>query len=324
VGWLSRAHYFPSRPVPQAEPPTQHSSRHDPFIVSGSDERVGRFGGRDRGGTEQPQPGFGRLTGEMKRSARLAIAVMACMFAASGCASFASAPQRTQTNSAGSPPPPSSPTSVRESVSGISFERPADWTRWQPNQHSPMNDGPLIYLSTDPLLPACATMPAAAPDLADGQGRACAWPITELGSNGVLVIWLTTRVLQPLPGTGEAIEVDRATAHLQITKPGGCGAMKADETIDVLVPIGQPTPHSNLAVIACLRGPDLGSAEAKVRTMLRSATVSLGAVGPSVDDRTSFGQLQYRPPNADAPESGRTNRITSPALTPNLAAPSRP
>ena len=122
-----------------------------------------------------------------------------------------------------------------------------------------------------------------------------------------LVIWLTTRVLQPLPSEGETIEIDRATAHMQVTRPGSCSALKADETIDVLVPIGQPTPHSNLAVIACLRGPDLGSAEAKVRTMLRSATFSIEAVGPSVDDRTSSGQLQYRPPNADVPASGRTN-----------------
>jgi hypothetical protein len=141
----------------------------------------------------------------------------------------------------------------------------------------------------------------------DGQGRACAWPITELGSNGVLVIWLTTRVLQPLPSTGETIEVDGATAHLQITRPGGCGVMKADETIDVLVPMSQPTPISNIAVVACLRGPDLATAEAKVRTMLRSATVSLGALGPSAVGQTRFGQLQYKPPSADAPEAGRTN-----------------
>jgi hypothetical protein len=252
------------------------------------------FGGRDRGGTEQPEPGFRRRMGEMKRSARLSIALMACLFAASGCASVPSAPQPAPATSAASPPSPSSPTAVRESVSGISFERPADWTRWQPNQHSPMNDGPLIYLSTDPLLHACASTPAAAPNPADGQGRACVWPITELGSNGVLVIWLTTRVLQPLPSTGETIEVDGATAHLQITKPGGCGAMKADETIDVLVPIGQPTPISNIAVVACLRGPDLAAGESEVRSMLRSATVSPGAVSRPVEDQARSGQLQVQ------------------------------
>ena len=121
----------------------------------------------------------------MERSGWLSIGLMVCVLAASGCASVPVASQPAPAASAASLPPPSSPTSVRESVSGISFERPADWTLWQPNEHSPMNDGPLIYLSTDTLLPACATTPAAAPNPADEQGRACAWPITELRSDGV-------------------------------------------------------------------------------------------------------------------------------------------
>ena len=48
----------------------------------------------------------------------------------------------------------------------------------------------------------------------------------------------------------------------------------ADETLDVLVPIGQPKPWSNIGVAACLRGPDLVAAEANVRAMLVSAKVS--------------------------------------------------
>jgi hypothetical protein len=47
----------------------------------------------------------------------------------------------------------------------------------------------------------------------------------------------------------------------------------ADETIRVLIPIGQPTPLSNLAVDACLRGPDLVVAEKRFRAMLASMTV---------------------------------------------------
>lgn len=44
--------------------------------------------------------------------------------------------------------------------------------------------------------------------------------------------------------------------------------------LDVLVPIGQPKPWSNIAMVACLRGPDLVGAEAKVQAMLASARVS--------------------------------------------------
>ncbi len=163
-------------------------------------------------------------------------------------------------------------------ANGISFARPSSWTRWFPNAHNPINDGPLIYLSTDPLLPTCATTPQttpqATPNPADSRGRACDWPLGELAPNGVLVTWLTTRILVPLPSAGEAVEVNGATGRLQIEKPGSCSAVVADETLDVLVPIGQPKPRPNIAVVACLRGPDLADAEAKVRAMLASAKVS--------------------------------------------------
>lgn len=136
-----------------------------------------------------------------------------------------------------------------------------------------MDSGPLIYLSTDPLLPTCATTPEATPNPPDAQGMACDWPLAELEPNGVLVTWLTTRILLRLPTDGEQIGVNGATAGWEATQPGSCAAVKADETISVLVPIGQPTPLSNVAVLACLRGPDLAAAEAKVRAMLASATV---------------------------------------------------
>jgi len=131
----------------------------------------------------------------------------------------------------------------------------------------------LIYLSTDPLSAACAVTPVATPNPPDSQGRACDWPLKALAPNGVLVSWINNRILAPLPTDGEAIEVNGAPARLQIEQPGRCGAIGADETIGVLVPIGQPTPLSNVAVMACLRGPDRFAAEAEVRAMLKSATV---------------------------------------------------
>jgi hypothetical protein len=137
-----------------------------------------------------------------------------------------------------------------------------------------MTDGPLIYLSTDPLLPACATTPQATRNPADAQGRACDWPLGKLAPNGVLVTWLTTRLLVPLPSAGDSVEVNGATGRLQTAKPGSCAGVGADEMLYVLVPIGQPKLWSNIAVLACLRGPDLAGAEAQVRAMLVSAKVS--------------------------------------------------
>ena len=173
--------------------------------------------------------------------------------------------------------PPASPSAalvVTDTANGISFDRPASWTRWLPNAHDAINDGPLIYLSTNPLVPTCATTQQASPNPADSRGRACDWPLAELAPNGVLVTWLTTRILAPLPSTGDAVDVNGATGRLEIEKPGSCSAVGADETLDVLVPIGQPKPWSNIAMVACLRGPDLAGAEAQVRAMLASASVS--------------------------------------------------
>jgi hypothetical protein len=163
---------------------------------------------------------------------------------------------------------------VNDAANGVSFTRPARWMRTVPNAHDPMTDGPLIYLSTDPLLPTCATAPDVTPNPADAAGRACDWPLVNLAPNGVLVTWLTTRILVPLPSAGEVAQVNGHAARLQIARPGSCSAIGGDETLYVLVPIGQPKPWSNVAVLACLRGPNLVEAEADVRAMLASATVS--------------------------------------------------
>jgi hypothetical protein len=166
------------------------------------------------------------------------------------------------------------PVTVADEASGISFGLPAGWTRWQPNGHSPMTDGPLIYLSTDPLLPACAVAPSNSPNPPDARGRACDAPVASLRENGVFVSWVTSRTLERLPSEGEAIAINGSTGRLEVERPGSCGAIGADETIAVLVPIGQPTPLSNIAVVACLRGPDLATAEAHLRAMLASVTIA--------------------------------------------------
>ncbi len=162
---------------------------------------------------------------------------------------------------------------VADGASGISFIRPAAWARGVPNAHDPITDGPLVYLSTDPLLAGCAVAPDEPPHPPDARGRACDWPIASLAPNGVLITWLTTRILQTLPTSGSTVDVNATSAHLQVTRPGGCAAVGADETLDVLVPIGQPGRVSNIAMVACLRGPSLEPGEAQVRAMLASARI---------------------------------------------------
>ncbi|MBA2701251.1 MAG: hypothetical protein H0U58_06050 [Chloroflexi bacterium] len=132
-----------------------------------------------------------------------------------------------------------------------------------------MIGGPLVYLSTDPLLAACATAWQAAPNPPDP----CDWPLKSLSPNGVFIAWLNGRILSSLPTSGELITMNGEYTRLRNARPRGCAEIGAEETIGVAVPIGQPTPLSNLSVLACLRGPDLTAAEAQHRAMLASATI---------------------------------------------------
>lgn len=170
-----------------------------------------------------------------------------------------------------SPTPEATSATVQDTAGGFTFERPASWVVWQPNGHSPLGSGPLLYLSTDPLLPACAVAPSASPNPPDASGSACSWPLRELKPGGVLVTWWTSRILQPLPTAGTIVKTNGATARWNATSPGECSAVGADETVTVWVPIGQPSPLSNVAFTACLRGPDLAASEAAVRALLASA-----------------------------------------------------
>ena len=137
-----------------------------------------------------------------------------------------------------------------------------------------MTDGPLLYLATSDLLPSCAVPPQASPNPPDSGGEACRWPVTGLEQDGILITIYTTRILVPLPTAGGAqIALNGAPARLMTDTPGSCSGIGADETLDVLVPNVQPTPWSNIGVIACLRGPDVAVAETQVEALLSSLSV---------------------------------------------------
>jgi hypothetical protein len=182
------------------------------------------------------------------------------------------------TTPASSPSPTLSPapsvTIIHDSTGVISFDRPSNWVRWQPNNHDPMTGGPLIYLSTDSLDSSCAEPLAETPNPSNPQGASCAWPLTELSTNGVLIIWYTSRLLEPIPTGADELVVNGASTEWSSDQPGACSAIKADETVDVAIPIGQPAPLSNLSVQGCMRGPDLSVSETQLRDLLKSVTTS--------------------------------------------------
>jgi hypothetical protein len=154
----------------------------------------------------------------------------------------------------------------------MTFVRPSNWQRWQPNDHDPMTSGPLLYLSTDPLLPDCAVGPDEPPNPPDANGFACQWPLGELEAGGVLVTAYTSRLMEPMPTEGQPITINGEAAHLVVETPGACGEVGADVTVYAAVPMGQRQPVSNIAMIVCLRAPTLeltrSQAEAFLETVL--------------------------------------------------------
>ena len=218
----------------------------------------------------------------MNRVPRHFLLLAAAAVCAWSCAAPAPTPTSAPTGAIAAPPaapsaspPPATPSAepvVLETFSGGSFERPAGWASWTPNRHAPWLAGPVLYLSTDPLLPACATSPGASPNPPDAGGMACPWPLVSLSPGGVLVDWYAARILRPQPSAGEAVQVNGEAARLQVERPGRCAAIGGDETMSVLVPIGLNGRWSNVAVDACLRGPGLAASEAQVRAMLASVT----------------------------------------------------
>jgi len=87
-------------------------------------------------------------------------------------------------------------------------------------------------------------------------------------------MWINSRILQPLPSTGPVVVTNGAEARWDVTQPGECSAVGGDETITVAVPIGQPSPLTNVVFVACLRGPNLAESEAAVRAMVESAQLT--------------------------------------------------
>jgi len=166
---------------------------------------------------------------------------------------------------------------VADAVSGLTFDRPSTWVRWLPNDHAPINDGPIAYLSTEPLLPACAVPIGGEPHPPDDEGRACDWPLASLSEDGVLVTLVNGRLLRPIPDAGAPLVVNARPTRLQADRPGTCAHVGGDETVVVPIPTFTQPGATNLALVACLRGPDLDRLEGDLRGLLATLRVPWNA-----------------------------------------------
>ena len=97
------------------------------------------------------------------------------------------------------------------------------------------------------------------------------WPIAKLPQNGVLVGSIPLRALTPQPTSSAwaTIAADGGTFPALREAPGPCGAIGADETLSAIAPAAT-NQSGDEEMLACVRGPDLASGEATVKTILAS------------------------------------------------------
>lgn len=146
---------------------------------------------------------------------------------------------------------------------GLSFNFPASWTPHRYEWLSTMRSV-IVYLSNEALHDPCQS---------SGSPTTCGQPIDRLGPDGVLVTW--TENGNPAwnfktfrQGEGRRTTVGGRPARVLVkTSVRTCGPIHADESIEVVIPNGR---YNWYEMDACIQGPDVATAEAQVRAMLRT------------------------------------------------------
>lgn len=150
---------------------------------------------------------------------------------------------------------------------GVSFSFPGSWTPYRYEWLSTVRSV-IVYLSNEALHDPCEP---------SGSSTTCGQPIDRLGAGGVLVSW--TENGNPAwnfktfeQAEGRRTRVGGRPAKLLVQTSGRtCGAIDADELIEVVIPNGR---YNWYEMDACIRGPDVAKAEAQVTAMLH--TVQFG------------------------------------------------
>jgi hypothetical protein len=149
---------------------------------------------------------------------------------------------------------------------GVSFRFPASWTPYRYEYLSTIRSV-IVYLSNETLHDPCQP----------SGGSTCGQPIDRLGAGGVLVTW--TENGSPAwnfktfkQSEGRPVTIGGRPAKLLAETSGRtCGSIDADELIEVVIPNGR---YNWYEMGACIRGPDVTTAEAQVKAMLH--TVQFG------------------------------------------------
>jgi hypothetical protein len=151
----------------------------------------------------------------------------------------------------------------------------------------------LVDLSTQPMIDPCRKR---------RDGFSCDWPLAHLRPGGVVVRWTEGGMLV-------AGHLPRPGLHVQVTRPGYCSRIGADETFSARL---VTRSRGEFLVDACLRAPGLARSEATLRAMLSSARVAPPELSVDGTISTSGGSTGgHQPiPGADIRFVGAGRSIT--------------
>jgi hypothetical protein len=143
----------------------------------------------------------------------------------------------------------------------LTFSRPTVWKPFVFRISGTLHFKPMLYLSSQPAHPPCRTKVAE---------TVCGWPVDRLRAGGALIVWENRAApgwsLDTFPGT--SLDIGGRKAKRVASRPGECGAIGADETIEVA--IERPLRNNWTAFTACLKGPGLAAGEDRVDALLAS------------------------------------------------------
>ncbi|HEY3843600.1 MAG TPA: hypothetical protein VGL48_10155 [Acidimicrobiales bacterium] len=150
----------------------------------------------------------------------------------------------------------------------ISFRYPSSWKISRFQEESSFSTA-MVFLSNEKLHPPCRTSQVPA-----GQEITCGNPLQHLSKRGVLLEWAEvgtpTFSIDQTPGiTGK---IGGLVGRLEVTHPGTCSDVGADETITAVADRAPPADNNRYVLTACLRGPNLKSSTAMVAALIRSTS----------------------------------------------------
>jgi hypothetical protein len=142
----------------------------------------------------------------------------------------------------------------------LAFRHPMAWRPASYSTAETLHFHPIIYLSSQPTHDPCRQ---------HASETACGWPVSSLRPGGVLIVWENRGFpgwsLASEPGTPRRI--GGRPGKENVSRPGECAAIGADETIELA--IKRPVPYNWTAFTACLRTPTAAT-EQQINALLAS------------------------------------------------------